>query len=33
LLVQAGITLPPTRLMPGEGTYAGLELGKSADEY
>jgi predicted metal-dependent peptidase len=33
LLVQAGITLPSTRLMPGEGTYAGLELGKSADEY
>jgi predicted metal-dependent peptidase len=33
LLVQAGIVLPSSRLMPGEGPYVGLEPGKSADEY
>ena len=33
LLVSAGVVLPPTRLMPGEGTYAGLDPGKSAEEY
>jgi predicted metal-dependent peptidase len=33
LLLQAGIVLPPDRLMPGEGKYAELESGKSADEY
>jgi predicted metal-dependent peptidase len=33
ILVQAGIILPASRLMPGEGTYSGLEPGKSADEY
>ena len=33
LLVRAGVVLPPSRLMPGEGTYADLEPGKSADEY
>ena len=33
LLVSAGIVLPPSRLMPGEGAYAQLEPGKSADEY
>jgi predicted metal-dependent peptidase len=33
LLVRAGIVLPPTRLMPGEGMYSGLEPGKAAEEY
>ena len=33
LLVTAGVVLPPDRLMPGEGAYAGLEPGKAADEY
>jgi predicted metal-dependent peptidase len=33
LLVRAGIVLPPSRLMPGEGAYAGLERGKAAEEY
>ena len=33
LLVQAGLILPPTRLMPGEGKYASFEPFKSADEY
>jgi predicted metal-dependent peptidase len=33
ILVQAGIVLPSSRLMPGEGSYAGLDVGKSADEY
>ena len=33
LLLGAGIVLPPCRLMPGEGTYAGLEPGRSAEEY
>ena len=33
LLVAAGIVLPPARLMPGEGAYAGLESGKAAEEY
>jgi predicted metal-dependent peptidase len=33
LLLTASIVLPPDRLMPGEGEYAGLEPGKSADEY
>jgi predicted metal-dependent peptidase len=33
LLVAAGVVLPPSRLMPGEGQHAGLDPGKSADEY
>jgi predicted metal-dependent peptidase len=33
ILIQAGIVLPPSRLMPGEGSYSSLEAGKSADEY
>jgi predicted metal-dependent peptidase len=33
LLVAAGVVLPPGRLVPGEGQYAGLEPGKSAEEY
>ena len=33
LLTQAGFTLPKCRLMPGEGRYAHLVPGKSADEY
>ena len=33
LLVRAGIVLPASRLMPGEGAYAGLQAGKSADEF
>jgi predicted metal-dependent peptidase len=33
LPAAAGMTLPPARLMPGEGSYAGLEPGKAADEY
>jgi predicted metal-dependent peptidase len=33
LLVTAGVVLPPDRLMPGEGAYAELEPGKSAEEY
>ncbi len=33
LLVQAGFTLPKGRLMPGEGRYAHLDAGKSAEEY
>ena len=33
LLLQAGIVLPATRLMPGAGAYAGLDSGKAAEEY
>jgi predicted metal-dependent peptidase len=33
LLVTTGVVLPPGRLMPGEGAYAGLEPGKAAEEY
>ena len=33
LLRDAGFVLPAARLMPGEGTYAHLPPGKSADEY
>ncbi|WP_157369564.1 vWA domain-containing protein [Zavarzinella formosa] len=33
LLVQNGYALPACRLMPGEGHYAGLLAGKSAEEY
>ena len=33
LLVRAEIVLPPSRLMPGEGAYAGLDQGKAAEEY
>jgi predicted metal-dependent peptidase len=33
LLVTAGVILPPTRLMPGEGAYVGLEPGHPAEEY
>ena len=33
LLVAAGVILPSSRLMPGEGQHAGLDPGKSADEY
>jgi predicted metal-dependent peptidase len=33
LLLQAGIVLPSGRLMPGEGNYAPLDAGKSAEEY
>ena len=33
LLLQAGHRPAAGRLMPGEGTYAGLEPGKSAEEY
>jgi predicted metal-dependent peptidase len=33
LLARAGVVLPTSRLTPGEGTYAGLEPGKSAEEY
>jgi predicted metal-dependent peptidase len=33
LLLQAGIVLPPDRLMPGEGKYSRFEPGKSAEEY
>jgi predicted metal-dependent peptidase len=33
LLVAAGVVLPPSRLMPGEGQYAALDPSKSADEY
>jgi len=33
LLVQVGFVLPASRLMPGEGSYAHLPPGKSADEY
>jgi predicted metal-dependent peptidase len=33
LLVAAGVVLPSSRLMPGEGQYSGLDPGKSADEY
>jgi predicted metal-dependent peptidase len=33
LLVKAGIVLPSCRIMPGEGTFTGLEPGKSAEEY
>jgi predicted metal-dependent peptidase len=33
LLVAAGVVLPPGRLMPGEGSYAGLDPGKAAEEY
>jgi predicted metal-dependent peptidase len=33
LLVAAGVRLPSSRLMPGEGGYAGLEPGLSAEQY
>jgi predicted metal-dependent peptidase len=33
LLVQAGFALPASRLTPGEGTYAHLPPGQSADAY
>jgi len=33
LLADCGFTLPTGRLMPGEGRYAGLAAGKSAEEY
>jgi predicted metal-dependent peptidase len=33
LLLQAGFVLPAGRLLPGEGRYAGLPPGKSAEEY
>jgi predicted metal-dependent peptidase len=33
LLLQAGIRLPDSRLMPGEGSYTQLAPGKSAEEY
>jgi Putative metallopeptidase domain len=33
ILLQAGFTLPASRLLPGEGTYRALPVGKSADEY
>jgi predicted metal-dependent peptidase len=33
LLVAAGVVLPPSRLMPGEGAYDGLEPGHPAEEY
>ncbi|HVK08997.1 MAG TPA: hypothetical protein VM597_09500, partial [Gemmataceae bacterium] len=33
LLLQAGLVLPPGRLMPGEGSHAHLEPGKTAEEY
>jgi predicted metal-dependent peptidase len=33
LLVEAGFTLPATRLFPGEGKYAQLPPGKAAEEY
>ena len=33
LLLKAGVVLPLSRLMPGEGSYVGLDDGKSADEY
>jgi predicted metal-dependent peptidase len=33
LLTEAGFSLPPSRLMPGEGEYRELPLGKSAEEF
>jgi predicted metal-dependent peptidase len=33
LLLDAGINLPDCRLMPGEGTFSNLPVGKSAEEY
>jgi predicted metal-dependent peptidase len=33
LLLDAGFTLPGSRLMPGEGQFHDLPLGKSAEEY
>jgi predicted metal-dependent peptidase len=33
LLLKAGFTLPATRLLPGEGEYAGLPVDRSAEEY
>ena len=33
LLLETGFVLPPLCLLPGEGAYAGLPIGKSADEY
>ena len=33
LLLETGFVLPPSCLLPGEGAYARLPLGKSADEY
>jgi predicted metal-dependent peptidase len=33
LLVAAGVVLPPSRLMPGEGAYADLDPGHPAEEY
>ncbi|WP_149112013.1 vWA domain-containing protein [Limnoglobus roseus] len=33
LLLAAGFVLPASRFVPGEGTYAALPAGKSADEY
>jgi hypothetical protein len=33
LLLDAGFTLPGSRLLPGEGVYAGLPTGRSAEQY
>jgi predicted metal-dependent peptidase len=33
LLLEAGFTLPASRLLPNEGEYAGLPTGRSAEEY
>jgi predicted metal-dependent peptidase len=33
LLLDAGFTLPPSRLLPGEGKHKHLPTGKSAEEY
>jgi predicted metal-dependent peptidase len=33
LLLDSGFVLPPSRLMPGEGPFAGLARGLSAEEY
>jgi predicted metal-dependent peptidase len=33
ILLEAGMTLPKDRLTPGEGKFAGLPAGKSAEEY
>jgi predicted metal-dependent peptidase len=33
LLVEAGFTLPASRLLPGEGAYAALPVGRGAEEY
>jgi predicted metal-dependent peptidase len=33
LLLEAGVALPASRLLPGEGEYLGMPSGKSAEEY